>query len=163
LKPARNPTAAKFQETLRGLGINSEVVEFEQTTRTAQDAARAIGCQLGQIVKSLVFRTHSGHALVVLASGSNRVDESLIHAASGEKLGKADADFVRTQTGYAIGGVPPFGHQHPLPVYVDQDFFQYESIWAAAGTPNAVFPLTPHELVRASGGTVCKVSPGGDR
>jgi Cys-tRNA(Pro) deacylase len=161
MRKTSNKTAMEFQEKLAALGIVSEVVEFEETTRTAKDAARAIGCELGQIVKSLIFRTKkSGRAVLVLASGVNRVDEALIRAQIGEKLGKADADFVRESTGYAIGGVPPFGHRSQLPVYVDEDFFQYETIWAAAGTPNAVFQLTPDELVGASQGTVCKVSQG---
>jgi Cys-tRNA(Pro) deacylase len=162
MKPATNPTALRFQELLRELGIESPVVEFEETTRTAQDAAAAIGCELGQIVKSLVFRAKSGVPVLVLASGSNRVDEKRIRELIGEKLGKADADFVRQHTGYAIGGVPPFGHQSPFPVYVDEDFLRYKSIWAAAGTPNAVFQLNPDELVQASGGILCKVSTGDD-
>ncbi len=147
-KPS-NPTAIKFQELLKEMRLSGEVFEFEETTRTAADAAKAIGCTLGQIVKSIIFHAHpSGQAVLVLTSGTNRVDEKLVEAAIGEKLGKADADFVRTATGYAIGGVPPFGYKHLEHTYLDEDLLNYEEVWAAAGTPNAVFPLTPRELLQ---------------
>ena len=110
MRAPQNPTAIHYQQLLTSLGIQTEVVEFEQTTRTAQDAAEAIGCQVGQIVKSLIFRSKSGKGVLVLTSGANRVDEKRVRSLVGEKLGKADADFVRESTGYTIGGVPPFGH-----------------------------------------------------
>lgn len=157
--PPSNPTAIKFQELLRGLGLAGQVVEFEQTTRTAADAAAAIGCEVGQIVKSLIFRAlPAGDAVLVFTSGANRVDEARLQAAVGGLLAKADADFVRAATGYAIGGVPPFGYAHPAHTYIDEALFGYETLWAAAGTPNAVFPLTPAELQQHSGGHRLQVS-----
>ena len=161
MRKATNPTAIRFQETLTKLGLSSEIVEFTESTRSAAEAAAAIGCDLAQIVKSLVFKTRkSGRAVLVLTSGVNRVDEALMREIMGEKLGKADADFVRLSTGFAIGGVPPFGHVQDLPLFIDEDLFLHSSIWAAAGTANAVFRLTPDELVKASGGSVRKVSKG---
>ncbi len=157
MRAPTNATAIAFQDTIRQHGLPGEVVEFEITTRTAADAAAAIGCQLGQIVKSLIFRTAEDEAVIVLTSGSNRVDEALVAKATGAALGKADADFVRTLTGYAIGGVPPFGYQHPAHTYIDEDLLRYPEVWAAAGTPHAVFPLPPDALVHISGGTVIKV------
>jgi prolyl-tRNA editing enzyme YbaK/EbsC (Cys-tRNA(Pro) deacylase) len=126
--------------------------EFPEGTRTAQDAAAAIGCSVGQIVKSLVF-VRDQQPVLVLCSGSNTVDT--------QRLGlmKADADVVRRVTGFAIGGVPPYGHPAPLDTLVDEDLLGHDEIWAAAGTPRSVFPLTPAELVERSGGTVARVSP----
>jgi prolyl-tRNA editing enzyme YbaK/EbsC (Cys-tRNA(Pro) deacylase) len=159
MRPPTNPTAIKFQELLKEMGLSGGVVEFEETTRTAADAAAAIGCTLGQIVKSIIFRAQpSGQAVLVLTSGSNRVDEKLVEAIIGEKLGKADADFVRTATGYAIGGVPPFGYDHIKYTYLDEDLLKYEEVWAAAGTPNAVFPLTPAQLLQHIQAKAMKVS-----
>jgi prolyl-tRNA editing enzyme YbaK/EbsC (Cys-tRNA(Pro) deacylase) len=126
--------------------------EFQEGTRTAQDAAAAIGCDVGQIVKSLVF-VRDGEPLLVLCSGANTVDA--------ERLGlaKADADLVRRATGFAIGGVPPYGHPAPLETLIDEDLLGYDEVWAAAGTPRSVFPLTPAQLVARAGGTVARVSP----
>lgn len=149
MRKPTNATAIKFQETIKQHGLSGEAVEFENTTKTAADAAAAIGCELGQIVKSLIFRGgNSGDGIIILTSGSNRVDERLVESVIGEPLAKADADFVRTLTGFAIGGVPPFGYPHPAHTYMDEDLNQYSEIWAAAGTPNAVFPLTPAELLQ---------------
>jgi prolyl-tRNA editing enzyme YbaK/EbsC (Cys-tRNA(Pro) deacylase) len=127
--------------------------EFPADTRTAQDAAAAIGCDVAQICKSLVFRTADGPLLIV-CSGANRVDEARLGAR------KADADFVRRTTGFAIGGVPPFAHPEPVPTIVDEDLLAFDVVWAAAGTPRSVFPLAPDELVRRCGGRVERVSPG---
>jgi len=161
MRKSTNPTAIRFQQSLKQLGLNTEVVEFSESTRSAADAAAAIGCELAQIVKSLIFKTSkTGRAVLVLASGVNRVDESLIRAELGEKLGKADADFVRESTGFSIGGVPPFAHHQELPIFIDQDLLAHSSLWAAAGTPNAVFEISPTELIEASGGIVKKVSEG---
>jgi prolyl-tRNA editing enzyme YbaK/EbsC (Cys-tRNA(Pro) deacylase) len=128
------------------------VREFPEETRTAQDAAAAIGCSVGQIVKSLVF-VRGEEPVLVLCSGANTVDA--------ERLGlhKADADVVRRATGFAIGGVPPYGHPAPLETLVDEDLLGYDEVWAAAGTPRSVFPLTPAQLVERSDGTVARVSP----
>lgn len=151
-------SAQRVQEALKGLGFTLQVVELPDSTRTAVEAAQAVGCQLGQIVKSLVFKAkRSERPILVIASGANRVNERAIEAMIGEPLGKADADFVRQRTGFVIGGVPPVGHSEPLTTFVDQDLLAFDEIWAAAGTPNAVFRLTPHDLVRMSGGQVVKI------
>jgi prolyl-tRNA editing enzyme YbaK/EbsC (Cys-tRNA(Pro) deacylase) len=126
--------------------------EFPEGTRTAQDAAAAIGCTVGQIVKSLVF-VRGDEPVLVLCSGANTVDARRLG------LDKADADLVRRATGFAIGGVPPYGHPAPLETLVDEDLMGHDEIWAAAGTPRSVFPLTPAELLDRSGGTVAAVSP----
>ncbi len=153
-----SPSAQKVQQALQALGMTLEVVELPDSTRTAIEAAQAVGCQVGQIVKSLVFKTkHSQQPLLVIASGSNRVDEKLIEARLGEPLGKADAEFVRQQTGFAIGGVPPLGHASPLLTFIDQDLLQYERVWAAAGTPHAVFELNPADLTRMTGGEIIPI------
>jgi prolyl-tRNA editing enzyme YbaK/EbsC (Cys-tRNA(Pro) deacylase) len=128
------------------------VREFPEGTRTAQDAAAAIGCEVGQIVKSLVF-LRDGEPVLVLCSGANTVDAQRLG------LTKADADVVRRATGFAIGGVPPYAHPAPLETVVDEDLMGYDEIWAAAGTPRSVFPLTPAQLVERSGGTIARVSP----
>jgi prolyl-tRNA editing enzyme YbaK/EbsC (Cys-tRNA(Pro) deacylase) len=127
--------------------------EFPQGTRTAADAAAAIGCEVGAICKSLVFRVGE-EPLLVIASGANRVDEGRFGAE------KADAAFVRDQTGFAIGGVPPFGHVRAIETIVDEDLLAYATVWAAAGTPSSVFPIAPAELVARTGGRVARVSPG---
>ncbi len=151
-------SAQRVQAALEQLGLTLEVVELPASTRTAVDAARAIGCQVGQIAKSLVFRTRSARPILVIASGSNRVDVEAVGVLIGESIGMADADFVRQHTGFAIGGVPPLGHDKPLKTYVDQDLLGYEVIWAAAGTPHAVFRLTPSDLVKMTGGQVAAVA-----
>lgn len=159
MREPTNATAVRFQEEVRARGIPGQVVEFQEATRTAADAAAAIGCQVGQIVKSLIFKTRkSEEAVLVLTSGANRVDEGRLRELVGEKLGKADAVFVRAWTGYAIGGVPPFGHARAMRTFIDEDLLGYESLWAAAGTPNAVFKLRPDELVAACGGKVVRVA-----
>lgn len=148
-------SAQKVQDALSERGMSLQVVELPASTRTANEAAQAIGCSVGQIVKSLVFKAkRSGRPVLVIASGVNRVDERKIEALIGEPLGKADADFVRQQTGFVIGGVPPVGHSQPLLTYVDADLLTYSEIWAAAGTPHAVFRLTPQELQALTGGEV---------
>ena len=150
-----SPSARKVQDALSTLGLSLQVVELPGSTRTAVEAAQAVGCQVGQIVKSLVFKTkRSEKPVLVIASGQNRVDEKKIEALIGEPLGKADADFVRQQTGFVIGGVPPVGHTSRLQTYIDEDLLQYQEIWAAAGTPHAVFCLTPGDLVKMTGGAV---------
>lgn len=151
-------SALKVQQALEALGLSLQVIEMPESTRTAQEAARAVGCQVGQIVKSLVFKTkRSRRPILVVASGQNRVNEKKLEALLEEPLGKADADFVRQHTGFAIGGVPPVGHTEPIETFVDEDLLQYETIWAAAGTPKAVFRLTPNELVEITGGEVVDI------
>jgi len=140
------------------MGLDLQVVELPGSTRTALEAAQAVGCQVGQIVKSLIFKAkRSQRPIMVVASGQNRVDERLVEALIGEPLGKADADFVREHTGFVIGGVPPLGHTERLDTYIDEDLLQYDEIWAAAGTPHAVFSLTPGDLVQMTGGKVASI------
>jgi prolyl-tRNA editing enzyme YbaK/EbsC (Cys-tRNA(Pro) deacylase) len=135
-----------------------QVVELPASTRTAVEAAQAIGCQVGQIVKSLIFKgKRSEQPILVVASGANRVNEKKIEALIGEPLGKADADFVRQHTGFVIGGVPPAGHSEHLNTFIDQELLQYSEIWAAAGTPNAVFRLSPADLVKMTQGRVVEI------
>lgn len=154
-----SPTAQRVQDILRALGAACEVTESPVTTRTAADAARLVGCTVGQIAKSLVFRrARTGGAVLVITSGANRVAEARVAEVIGEPIGKADADFVREHTGYAIGGVPPVGHARPLEVLVDEDLLRYDEVWAAGGTPNALFRTTPAELARMAGGRTVRVT-----
>lgn len=135
-----------------------EVRRFPEGTRTAADAAAAVGCDVAQIVKSLVF-TADGEPVLVLTSGANRVDTAKVADELGvDHVGKADADLVRRATGFAIGGTPPFGHPSPLRTVVDRDLLAHDEVWAAAGSPDSVFPLAPRTLVERSGGTVTDVA-----
>jgi len=146
------PAAERVHQALAALGIFVQIQEFPQGTRTAQDAARAIGATLGQIVKSLVF-VADRRPLLVLASGRNRVDPGkLARAVGAARVDRADADFVRATTGFAIGGVPPVGHPTPLVTFIDEDLLTYDIVYAAAGTPTAIFPIAPRDLVRITGG-----------
>ena len=153
-----SPSAQQVQNKLADLGYPNQVVEMSDSTRTAAEAAQAVGCGVEQIAKSILFKAgQSGKAIMVVTSGINRVDEKKVRSLIGEPVKKADADFVRLQTGYAIGGVPPLGHANPLLILVDQDLLKYEEIWAAAGTPFAVFKLTPSQLVQMTAGRVANV------
>ena len=153
-----SPSAQKIQNLLNELGFAYTVIEHAESTRTAQEAADQAGCELGQIVKSLIFRGKtSGKPILVLTSGPNRVNEKQISKYAGEPIGKADADFVRAVTGYAIGGVPPIGHTQQMETYLDEDFLHYPTIWAAAGTPNAIFELKTDDLQTMTGGKVARV------
>jgi prolyl-tRNA editing enzyme YbaK/EbsC (Cys-tRNA(Pro) deacylase) len=156
VKPAESPSALKVQAAL---GDRFEVLEFDASTRTASDAAAAIGCDVAQIAKSLIFRgSRSGRAILIIASGLDRVDEKKAAAALGESIDRADADFVREATGFAIGGVPPVGHKTAPIVLIEQSVTQFAEIWAAAGTPNAVFRLTPADLVALTGGRTVAIA-----
>ena len=127
-------------------------------TRTAIEAAQAVGCRVEQIVKSIIFKTSlSGSAVLVVASGPNRINEKTLSELIGEPIEKADADFVRRKTGFAIGGVSPVGHIEPLAIFIDEDLLQYDEIWAAAGTPHAVFKLTPADLQTITAGRVVSI------
>lgn len=150
-------SAKRVQQALKAIGFELRVVEMPDSTRTSVEAAQAVGCEVAQIAKSLVFKAASGRAVLVIASGMNRVNEKRVAAELGESLGKADADFVRQQTGFAIGGIPPVGHIQPLETFMDEDLLQFETIWAAAGTPHAVFQLTPTELQKMTGARVIGV------
>ncbi len=153
-----SPAAQCVQAALKAHGLTIEVIELPVSTRTAQEAAEAVGCEVGQIVKSLIFRGRtSGQAVLILTSGANRVDLDVAAAQVGEPLEKAEADFVRATTGFVIGGVPPLGHATPIPTFMDEDLLQYAEVWAAAGTPNAVFPIAPTDLQRITAAQVIRV------
>lgn len=148
----------RVQAALQGAGIAAEVRELPESTRTAELAAQAVGCQVGQIAKSLVFETVETHQpVLVITSGANRVDRAKIEPLIGEAIQLAGPDFVRRATGYAIGGVPPVGHVEAIPAYVDRDLMQFDRIWAAAGTPRAVFPVSPDDLLRITSGVLVDV------
>lgn len=147
----RLPTSGsreRVEQSLRQLGIAAEIVEFPQATRTSAEAAAAIGCEIAQIAKSVVLRAKtSGMAVVVIASGANRVCEKKVAALIGESVGRADAEFVRSKTGFVIGGVAPVGHLCAVHLLVDRDLLAIDPLWAAAGTPNSVFRLSAEQLV----------------
>jgi prolyl-tRNA editing enzyme YbaK/EbsC (Cys-tRNA(Pro) deacylase) len=145
-------SAARFQDLLRQAGFANEVQELAASTRPSAEAAAALGCAVAQIAKSIVFRGGSGRAVLVIASGANRIDEKKVAAALGDTIHKANAEFVRDRTGFVIGGVAPMGHATPPHVLIDEDVFALARIYAAAGTPNSIFALTPDELLRMSGG-----------
>lgn len=139
-------------------GASFEVREFPASTRTADEAAEVIGCDVAQIAKSLIFKAKdSGRSVLVIASGVNRVDEKKVRALLGEKIARADPDFVREKTGFAIGGVPPLAHREPPVTIIDRELLAFRSIWAAAGAPNAVFPLHSEALVTLTAGTVADI------
>ncbi|HET7877007.1 MAG TPA: YbaK/EbsC family protein [Methylomirabilota bacterium] len=150
------PAAERVQAALQALGLDRTVIELAIDARTSRQAAEALGVAVGQIAKSLVF-TANGSPVLVIASGANRVDERRLGELLGGRIRRADPETVKQATGYAIGGVPPVGHASPMPVYIDRDLLGYEVIWAAAGLPECVFPLTPEELVRSTGGVVADV------
>jgi prolyl-tRNA editing enzyme YbaK/EbsC (Cys-tRNA(Pro) deacylase) len=155
MKPATSPSALKVQAAL---GDRFQALEFDASTRTAADAAAAIGCTVAEIAKSLVFRAgRTGRPVLVIASGDKRVDEKKVAAAIGEPIARADAEFVRAATGHAIGGVPPVGHTIQPIALIDETLMTFTDIWAAAGTPNAVFRLTPSDLVELTGGRIAAV------
>ncbi len=156
MKRATNPTACHVQSLL---GEGFEVLEFDESTRTAEDAAAAIGCTVAQIAKSLLFRTREDNRpVLVVASGTNRVDEKKVGRLLDMKIRRADPDFVREVTGFAIGGVPPVGHSQTPMVLLDDDLKQHDEIWASGGTPNAVFKLTPDQLAELTGGPFVDVA-----
>ena len=151
-------SAQRVQNTLNALGIALKVIELPASTRTAKDAADAVGCDVGQIAKSLVFEMSVSHRpILIIASGKNRVNEKLMKTIVGEKIKKAHAEFVRSQTGFSIGGVSPVGHTKKIPIYIDRDLFNYKEIWAAAGTPHALFCLTPDDLLKITSGKIVAI------
>ncbi len=151
--------AQRVAAAAQKLGLSIEIAIMPDTTRTAEDAAAACGCRVGQIVKSLVFTgAESGRDLLLLVSGDNRVDEAGVAAHLGEALERPRGAHVRKVTGFAIGGIPPFGHDAPLSTYIDEDLLKHDVVWAAAGTPNAVFSCAPHALRDATGAQVISVT-----
>ena len=155
MKPATATSALRVQDVL---GPRFQVLEFAASTRTSEDAAAAIGCSVAEIAKSLIFKSASGNPVLVIASGVNRVDERKVRELLGEKIGRADADFVRDRTGFAIGGVPPVGHATAPIVLIDSDLERFDFVWAAAGTPNAVFKTTPADLARLTQGRIADIA-----
>jgi len=151
-------SARRVQEAIEARGFDYRVFELEVPVRTAADAARAVGCETAQIAKSIIFRSHSGRGVLVITSGANRVDEARVAELLGEPIGRAEPDFVREVTGFAIGGIPPLGHATALATFVDEDLLKLPAIWAAAGHPNALFQLAPADLPALSGGHVAKVT-----
>ena len=147
----------RVADALAQLGIQAEITEFSESTRTADEAAAAVNSTVGQIVKSLVFLA-GNQPVLAMVSGANRVDTNRLAEAAGGPISRANADIVRTATGFSIGGVPPVGHATPLATYLDRDLLQYDRVWAAAGTPNAVFPITPDELQRITGAIVADIA-----
>jgi prolyl-tRNA editing enzyme YbaK/EbsC (Cys-tRNA(Pro) deacylase) len=152
------PAARRVQAAIDAKGLGGTVRHMPQSTRTAEEAAAACGCAVGQIVKSLVFRgAKSGKPYVMLVSGANRVNEKAVAATIGEALKRPDADYVRSVTGFAIGGIPPLGHDTPLATYMDEALLAYDQVWAAAGTSDAVFPVAPERLAEATGAKIIPV------
>ncbi len=157
-----HPSAQKVANAACDLGLDIEIVEFDQTTRTAQEAADAIGCDVAQIVKSLCFSANE-HPVMALVSGSNQLDTRKLATLIGvgrKKIKRASAAAVKEATGFSIGGVPPFGHKNPLPIYIDADLMEFEIVWAAAGTPFAVFAIKPEQLIECSHGQIADIKAG---
>jgi prolyl-tRNA editing enzyme YbaK/EbsC (Cys-tRNA(Pro) deacylase) len=153
-----SPSVQRVRDALQTLGFGRDIVRLPASAHTSAEAARQLGCEVAQIAKSLVFRARtSGRAVLVIASGANRVDERKITTLVAEPVGKADAAFVRERTGFAIGGVAPVGHAGPVTTFIDEDLAQWPEIWAAGGHPSTVFRLTVDELVGMTGGRVTVV------
>lgn len=155
MKAASSTGAIKIQAIL---GDGFRVVEFEQSTHSSAEAAAAIGCDVAQIAKSMLFKAADGRSVLVVASGANRVDEKKVSALFGQKISRADAKFVLEQTGFVVGAVPPVGHAMAPAVFLDRDLRVFSTIWAAGGSPNAVFALTPNELARLTGAEFTEVA-----
>jgi prolyl-tRNA editing enzyme YbaK/EbsC (Cys-tRNA(Pro) deacylase) len=156
---ALSPSARRVQDALDAAGVATRIVEYDVPARTSAEAAAVLGCTVGQIAKSLIFKSASGIPVLVIASGAHRVDEAKVAALAGESIGKADADFVRTATGYAIGGIPPLAHAIRAKAFIDRNLLAFETVYAAGGTPHAMFPIAPVELVRVAQGTVADTAP----
>jgi prolyl-tRNA editing enzyme YbaK/EbsC (Cys-tRNA(Pro) deacylase) len=162
MQPSAKPlpaSAQRVQDALAAAGIGAQVIELTVAARTSQQAADALGIEVGQIAKSLIFRaTRSDRAVLVIAAGDRRVDEARIAAHLGEPIGRADPAFVREHAGFAIGGVAPLAHARPMVTFVDTSLRRFDVVWAAGGTPHCVFPLAPDALVRVSGGSEIDVA-----
>ena len=157
MKPAASEGAKRIQALL---GDAYRVLEFEESTHTSAEAAAAIGCDVAQIAKSMLYRAADGRGVLVVASGANRVDEKKVAALLGQKISRANADFV-AESGFIPGGVAPIGHTVPPVTFLDRDLQNYKTIWAAAGSPNAIFALTPEDLVRLAGARFVDVAKAG--
>jgi len=152
--PAGNTMSQKFTDFLKSQNLNFDINTFSESTCTSADAAAALNCQLGQIAKSLIFRIKNNTPLLIITSGSNRVDENKIETLIGQQISQADADFVQIHTGYIIGGIPPFGFLQPIKTFIDRDLLQYSVIWSAAGDPHSVFSLSPQNLIHVTRGII---------
>ncbi len=151
-------SSQRIQDILNQQGLDLKVIEFKELTRTSQEAATAIGCEVGQIAKTLIFKTKiTERPICIIVSGKNRVDEKKIVYYIGEEIEKPDAEFVLQHTGFAIGGVPPIGYQFDLKPLIDEDLMAYPEIWAAAGTPHSVFRLTPEDLLKMTEGQIVNI------
>lgn len=149
----------KIQELLARLGLDNQVLELPDSTRTSSDAAKAVKCSVGQIAKSLIFKTKStNRPILIIASGSNRVNEKALRNFVPEKVSMASPDFVKEKTGFIVGGIPPAGHITQIETFIDQDLMKFKKIWAAAGTPHSVFKLTPQQLVDITNGKVIDIT-----
>jgi Cys-tRNA(Pro) deacylase len=153
----KSSSVERVKIALEGLVLPSEIQELPQSTRTAVEAAEAVQCSVGQIVKSLVFSTDDDQPLLILTSGSNQVNEKLVGSYLDQKIHFATPEFVRQQTGFAIGGVSPYGLKKKIPIYIDRDLMQYVQIWVAAGSTHAVFSISPQDLVNTTLGEVISV------
>ena len=152
------PAAQRVADAAAAVGLDIAIATHARSTRTAEEAAKACGCSVAEIIKSLVFQGQtSGKPILLLVSGANRVDEKVVAAAIGEPLQRPDATYVRDVTGYAIGGIPPFGHATPMKTYIDADLLKFSRVWAAAGTPESVFAVDPAALARAVGAITLSV------
>jgi prolyl-tRNA editing enzyme YbaK/EbsC (Cys-tRNA(Pro) deacylase) len=152
-------SAQRVQDALEAAGVATRIVEYDVPARTSAEAAAVLGCAVGQIAKSLVFKSASGTPVLVIASGAHRVDEAKVAMLAGEAIGKADAAFVRSATGYAIGGIPPLAHAVRSRTFIDRNLLAYDTVYAAGGTPHAMFPIKPADLVRVAQGTVADTAP----
>lgn len=149
----------QVEQAIKAHGLDCRFVEMQATTRSARDAAQALGCRVEQIVKSLIFKgKKTQKPILILAGGANRVNVKNLREHVSEAVKMAQPDFVQAQTGFAIGGVPPVGHSQPLKTFIDKDLMQYEEIWAAAGTANAMFKITPRNLQKITGGQVISIT-----
>ena len=151
-------SAQRVQDALDAAGIATAIIEYDLPARTSAEAAAVLSCSVAQIAKSLVFKTATGSPVLVIASGANRVDEAKVSALVGEAIGRADAAFVRACTGYAIGGIPPLGHARALTTLIDRELLRFDTVYAAGGTPHAMFPLSSVDLVRVVNGRVADVA-----
>ncbi len=147
-----------IQKILKDFGYNTKIIEMADSTRTSADAAKVIRCDISQIAKSILFKEKSGKPVLVIASGSNRINEKIIEREIGEKVIKADANFVRDKTGFSIGGVPPFGHREKIQTFIDKDLMKYDNVWGAAGTSNSVFSINPKHLPELTMGKIISVN-----
>jgi prolyl-tRNA editing enzyme YbaK/EbsC (Cys-tRNA(Pro) deacylase) len=157
IKPL-SPSARRVQDALAAAGLDCVIVEHATPARTSAEAAATLGCTVAEIAKSLIFRVGEREAVLVIASGANRVDVAKLAALIGAPIHKADADFVRAVTGYAIGGIPPLAHASTLRTFVDRDLLRFPAVYAAGGTPNAMFPIASADLLRVSGGMPADVA-----